>query len=88
MRLSEGRATVWYQRRRLPAGDGGAAVVHHWMLPRPQRHLDGRECRHHAQGAAPGCRAGGGGRLEHKTGEAGERPEENGHRNGADGRRT
>ena len=37
-----GRAPVWPQRRRLPAGDGSAAVVHHWMLPRPRRHLNNR----------------------------------------------
>ena len=30
-------------------------MVHSWMLPRPQQHLDDRECHHHAQGATRGA---------------------------------
>ena len=58
------------------------------MLPRPQQYLDNRECYRHAQGVAPGRRTAGGGILEHDTDGARERPEGNGHRGGADGRRT
>ena len=29
-------------RRRLPAGNGGAAIEHPRMLPHPQQHLDDR----------------------------------------------
>ena len=83
-----GRATVWSQRRWLPAVDGGAAVVHHWILPRPRRHLNDIECRRCAQGVAPGRRTYGGGRLEHDTGGVGERPEGNGHHGSADRRST
>ena len=47
---------VWPQRFRLPAGDGGAVMVHFRMLPCPRQQLDDRECHHRAQGATPGLR--------------------------------
>ena len=82
------RAPVWPQHFRLPAGDGSAAVVHHWMLTCPRRNLDDRDCHCRAQGAAPGrCTTGRGG-YQHDADESGKRPEGNGNRSGADGRGT
>ena len=81
-----GRALVWSQRRWLPDVDGSVVVVHHWMLPRLQRHLDDRECCRRAQGAAPGRRTAGGGGFQHNADGSRKRTEGNGNRGGA-GRR-
>ena len=82
------RTPVWSKRRQFPVGDGSVAVVHHWMLPRPQRHLDNRECRCRAKGAAPGNCTDSGEGPEHNLGRPRERQERNGNRGGADGGRT
>ena len=63
-------------------------MVHHWMLPLPQQHLNDRECRRRAQGAAPGRLTAGGRRPKHDTDGEGERPEGNVHRGGTDGIRN
>ena len=43
-------------------------MVHHWMLPLPQRHIDDRECLLRAQEEAQGHRTGSGGGPEHGPG--------------------
>ena len=63
------------QRCWLPAGDGGAAVVYREMLPRPQQHLNDRECHRRAQGAPQWLQTVGGGRLQCQTDIDGEIPE-------------
>ena len=55
------RTPIWSERCQFPVVDGSAAVVHHWMLPRPVRHLVDRECCCRAQGAAPRHRTDSGG---------------------------
>ena len=45
-------------------------MVHHQILPFPQRHLDDRECYRSAQGAPPGIGAPDGGGLKHQPGQA------------------
>ena len=52
----------------LPAGDGGAVMVHHRMLPRSQQHLDNRECCLSSQRAPPVIGTAGGRRPKHKLG--------------------
>ena len=79
---------VYPQRCWLPAGEGSASVVYHWMLPLPQQHLDDRECHHCNQGAALGRRTAGGRWSQHDADKSETRPEGNGNRGGADGRGT
>ena len=45
----EVRPEIRTQRRRLPAGNEGAAVVNCGMLPCPRRHLEDREYRRRSQ---------------------------------------
>ena len=85
---SGGRTSVWPQRCRLLAGDGSAVVVHHWMLPLPQRHLDDRECHRRAQGVAPGRRTNVGGLPQYDADGTGKRPEGNVNCGDADRRGT
>ena len=52
------------KRHELRGSDGSAAVVHHQMLPRPQRHPDDRSCRRRVQGQTKRhCTSSGGGNL-------------------------
>ena len=45
-------------------------MLHHQILPRPQRHLYDRECHRSAQGAPPGIGTSGGGILQFGLGTA------------------
>ena len=71
------RMPVWSERRQFPVDDGSAAVVHHWMLPRPRRYLDNRECRRRAQGVSPGHRTDSGSGPKHNLGRPREQRERN-----------
>ena len=48
-------------------------MVRCFMLPRPQQHLNNRECRRSAQGVPPGCQTAGCGGPERQPGEGGGR---------------
>ena len=63
-------------------------MVYHWMMPRPQRHLDDRYCRCHAQGVAPGRLTNGCGRPKYDADGTGKLQEGNGNHSSADGRGT
>ena len=83
-----GRPSIWLQRHRIPAGDGGAVVVHHGMLPRPLGNLNNRECCCRAQRAPQGRQTVGGGGLQRQPSGAGGRPEGVGYRGGYGNRGT
>ena len=81
---SGGHTEVRTKRCRLSADSGGAAMVHHRMLPGPQRHLEDRECRCSAQRAPLGIGYAGGGGLQLQPRPAIGISEGGGDRNGTD----
>ena len=58
------RPAVWDQRFWLFSGNVVAAMVHHRILPCPQRYLGDIDCCCSSQGAPPGRQTAGGGRYE------------------------
>ena len=63
-----GYPAVQAQLRRIPDDNGEAAMVHHWMLSCPRRHLGYRKCHRSDQGAPPGSQIAGAGEITHQLG--------------------
>ena len=65
-----GHPEVCAKRRCIPAGNGGAVMVHHQMLPYSRQYLDDRECHCSTQESSPGIGSAGGGGFKCKPGQA------------------
>ena len=79
-----GRLRVRAERHELQGSDRSAAVVHHRVLPRPQRHLNDRVSRRPAQGQNQRHCTGSSGGPQHGTRRPRERSEGNGDCGGND----